>query len=249
MKVVVIEDNAKAKRLILAILSQIDGVDIVGESSSVKKGTELIKLEQPDLAILDVELEDGVSFDILKNIDTTNLQIIFTTSFEEYAIDAFKYSAINYLIKPIDVEVFIETIEKAKNTLSIEKNDIHLKALFHNLQETNKKGKKLVLNTSSSIHAISIEKIVRCESEDSYTTFFLEDGKKITVAKQLKEYDNLLTKYGFVRSHKSHLVNLIHLDFFNKSKNVLILFNKEKIPVSVRKKETILNEIKKLQTI
>jgi two-component system LytT family response regulator len=246
-KLVVIDDVQNARDVISTIVKKhCKRIDVTGVADGVKSGIELIKKHKPQIVLLDIEMHDGTGFDLLNKLKPIDFKVIFITAYEEYALKAFKFSALDYILKPIDSNELIAAIERAENALE-QGNTQNLDVLEGNYLNTNKESKKLILKTSDSIYAVSIKDIVRCQAEENYTTFFLHNGKKILISKPLKEYDELLSAYGFFRTHQSHLINL---DYFEKYKKAdggyAVLKDKSSVPVSSRKKEVFLQTINQL---
>lgn len=245
MKVVVIEDRENVRELVMELVKSDSELTLSGYAASVKDGTKLIEDVKPNIALLDIELPDGNSLEILKNLTYQNFKVIFITSHEDYAIEAFKYSAIDYLLKPIDPDDFFKAIEKAKKTINLEDQKLQLQTLVGNIQNQGNHNKKIVLNTANYIYTVKINNILRCESDDSYTTFYLANGKQVVVSKKLKEYEEILEPLGFIRIHRSHMINLSQLDYFDKKNNLAYLVNGMNVPVSVRKRDQLIKTIKK----
>ena len=244
ISIAVIDDEPKARETIINILglSPIE-LAVVGEADSVKSAYELLFLNPPDLVLLDINLPDGTGFDLLKMFDQINFKVIFITAHEEYAIKAFKCSAIDYILKPITAGELLKAIEKAHESLNKEETAFKLSTLLSNLD----KLKKIVLKTSESIHIVNVQHIVHCEADVNYTTFFLTGGEKLLVSKPLKEYDDLLSQAGFFRTHQSHLVNLEHIVRYDKTDGgYLVMNNNSTIPVSTRKKEALFQLFEKM---
>ncbi len=213
---------------------------ITAEANSVETGAAIIKQYLPDIVFLDVEMPDGTGFDLLKKIDTINFKVIFITGFEDFAIRAFRASAIDYLLKPLNPIDLVEAVKKAEKSIDKDVFDLKYSTLFSNL-ERSKKLQKIILKTSEKIFSINIQDIIRCESEKNYTTFYLLNGVKILVSTTLKEYETLLCETGFFRPHQSHLINLAYFDYYLKSDGgAIIMKDKSSIPLSVRKKEEFL---------
>lgn len=210
-------------------------------ANTYDEAKEKIQSNNYDIIFLDVELDNGkTGFDLLDEFSNSNkASIIITTAHSHYALDAIKISAIDFLLKPISVEELELAIEKVTNK---KVNDIDLLIQLKNLKEhlnsTLKSDKKIILKTQDSIKLIKISDVIKCEAEINYTTFYLTDGRKIVVAKSLKEYNEILEDFGFFRTHKSHLVNLDHLVSYEKKEGGFILMSdNSKVPLSIRKKD------------
>ncbi|MDB4303323.1 LytTR family DNA-binding domain-containing protein [Desulfosarcina sp.] len=237
--VIVIDDETRARDTIIDILS-LSNVDlkIIGQADSVSSGYEILKQNKPDLVLLDINLADGTGFDILKKLEQINFKIIFITAHEEYAVQAFKFSAIDYILKPIIAGDLLNAVERASKAIIREDTELKLGALLSNLD----KIKKIVLKTAESIHIINIKNIIRCEADVNYTKFYLENSDKLLVSTTLKEYAELLEPAGFFRTHQSHLVNLDHVIRFDKTEGGhLVMADESIVPVSSRKRETLFN--------
>ncbi len=237
ISIAVIDDEPKARETIINILgfSPIK-INIIGEADNIQSAFDLIARKTPDLVLLDINLPDGSGFDLLKKFEKINFKVVFITAHEEYALKAIKFSAIDYILKPIKAAELLGAVEKTHDNLNKEETVQKIGALLSNLE----KLKKIVLKTSESIHIINVSQIIRCEADVNYTKFFLETGEKLLVSKPLKEYDELLGRNGFFRTHQSHLVNLDHILRYDKTDGgYLILDNKSMVPVSTRKKEEL----------
>ncbi len=251
MKTIIIDDEAKARKAIKEILKYAGtDIEVVAEGESVQTGYEVVLEHQPDLVLLDIKMPDGTGFDLLKKLPDTNFKLIFITAFEQYAIKAFEFSAIDYILKPIDPVKLISSVQKAAQLVESEYLSIKLKALFSNLNVRNKQQRKLVLHTEKKIHVVETKNIVYCKSDGGYTTFHLIDRKTITVSKNLKTFEELLSGSHFFRPHQSYLINLDFVECYNKHDGGYITTQTgDKIPVSQRKKEqflTILENLDKL---
>jgi two-component system LytT family response regulator len=244
ISIVVVDDEQKARETIITILelSKLD-ILIAGEADSVESGYELILQKQPDLVLLDISLTDGTGFDLLKKFDKIYFKVIFITAHEEYALKAFKFSAIDYILKPITAGDLLRAIEKANESKNFEETEVKLSAFLSNLD----KIKKVVLKTAESIHIIQIKNIIRCEADVNYTVFYLENGEKLMVSKTLKEYSDMLETSGFFRTHQSHLVNLDHIVRYDKTEGGhLVMADDSIVPVSTRKKDDLFKLFEKM---
>lgn len=241
LKAVIVEDNVLTAELIASIIETCcPQVEIKGVAHDIENALKIIKEKTPNLVFFDINLHGGTSFDILEKLDHINFKIIFITSFDTYALKAIKLSALDYLLKPVNSAELTNAIKKAEEVISFENTRIQINALRNNIQNKKKEFEKIVLKTLESVYLIDVKDIIRCESGGSYTFFYLNNGKKITVSKLLKEYDELLQDQGFIRVHQSHLININYIDRFDKKEGgLLIMKDGANVPVSYRKKDEL----------
>ena len=242
LRAVVIDDIEKIRKENIAIIkATCPSISIIGQADSVDSGIKLIKQLTPDLVFLDVEMADGTGFDLLQKLSPISFKVIFITGYEDFAIRAFRFSAIDYLLKPLDSKELIDAVKKAEDSMSKEVFEMKLNNLFTNLERP-KNLQKLVLKTADKIYSVNIQDIINCESDKNYTTFYFINAPKLVVSTNLKEYETLLSPHNFFRTHKSHLINMAYFDHFIKSEggNTIVMKNKSNIPLSVRKKEEFL---------
>ena len=238
MKVVIIEDEFNAQAALKKMLKLIDHtIEIIGEYGHVKMATEQLQAKKPDLVFMDIQLEDGTGFDILEGLDEIDFKVIFTTAFNEFAVNAFKFSAIDYLLKPIDPMELKNAIKRATDSISLQQEHRKLlKVLKENLET---EERKIVLKTTDQRFIIPVKNIIHLKANGAYTTFFTID-KKIIVSKNIKYYQELLDE-RFVRCHQSHLVNMKQV--VGLYKGSLKMSNETLVPISTRKKTEILQLI------
>jgi two-component system LytT family response regulator len=237
ISVVIIDDEPGARETIRNILEMSSlELNILGEAGSVEQAHHLIMEEDPELVLLDINLPDGSGFDLLKRFERISFRVVFITAHEEYAIRAFRYSAADYIMKPLKAGELIDAIGRVAEVIEKDHLSLKLNTLLQNLD----KLKKLVLKTAESIHIINVNNIIRCEADVNYTRFFLEGGRHLIVSKPLKDYAELLEDAGFFRVHQSHLINLEHLLRYDKSDGGYIVMDDESnVPVSTRKREAL----------
>ena len=240
IKAVIIDDIQEAITVLTADLATYcSNIEIIGSANGVVSGAKLIKDLKPDLVFLDIQMPDGSGFDLLEILGDTDFKLIFTTASDEFAIKAFKFSAIDYLLKPIDPDDLISAVQKIENQVSpTERLDL----LKSNLE----KPKKIALNTVDKIHIVDVEDIIRLESNINYTKFYFKDGNKLLVTKTLKEFDKLLSEHDFIRIHQSHLVSTQEIKAFLKQSGEVVLKDETRIPVSTRKKAVLMEMITNL---
>ena len=237
---IIIEDMPDALTLLEGALQKNHpDIEVIATASSVVAAAKLLRSKTPDILFLDIMLGDGTGFDVLEIFPDLESKIIFVTASDEYAIRAFKFAAIDYVLKPYDDNDLKKAIERAKAQLH--PNQERLNILKETIAAPEAKPNKISLHTLDKISIVSLEDIVRCEADSNNTIFYLQDGKKIFVTKTLKYFADMLTSYQFLRVHQSHLVNLQCISAFIKTDGgYLLLKNKETVPVSVRKKTEVI---------
>lgn len=241
LKILIVDDEQPVRDMLEKVVAEYcDGVEVCGTAENVKQGIKQIQTLKPDILFLDINLPDGSGFDLLQGLESAPPKTIFITAYDDYAIQAFRISAVDYILKPINIDELVSAVEKCKEQAERETLGDKLKILVQNLDESKNDEKKLVLKTQESIYIVKVSDIVRCESDHNYTEFYLQNGEKLLVSKTLKEYDSLLSGYGFFRTHQSHLINLNCIARFDKADGgELILTDNSRVPVAVRKREEL----------
>ncbi len=240
MRILII-DNEPELRTGLRELIQLKPGDQVEEAEGVMSGLEMITSFDPDLVFLDIEMEDGTGFDLLRQLDQPGFQLIFTTAHNQYAIQAFKFSAMDYLLKPIDPTELTNSLDKARAAFRKADLNNQLAVLMQQLNIKPVTDRKIVLKDIESTYFVKIADILFCEAGGTYTKFYLDGADPILVSKNLKEYEAILEPHGFLRSHHSYLVNPDKIKMYDKTDGgALVLVSGHSIPVSQRKKEMIL---------
>ncbi|WP_284651777.1 LytR/AlgR family response regulator transcription factor [Flavobacterium terrisoli] len=241
---ILVDDDSNLRNGMKSLLSRYaPEIQIIGEADSVESGTALLLESQPQVLFLDIHLGDGSGFDLLEEVSKKgkiNSQIIFITAHEQYAIKAFRFSALDFLLKPVDPEELGKVIGKLKQV--IDKNDsvAHIDLLLENIKKKVDNFKRIALSNSDGIHLFEVSDIIRCESEDNYTKFYIKNNKPILISKTLKEYEDLLTEHGFERIHQSHLINLAYLkSYIKKDGGYVIMADNSNLPISQRKKDRL----------
>lgn len=250
MNIIIVEDNPAAKAMLEgALLELYPSISSIRAADNITDGLKLLQAHQPDLAFLDVELPDGTSFDLLQQLDNIDFKIIFTTAHEKYALQAIKYSALDYLLKPIDIEELVDAMEKVQEETDKENVAIKIKTLLKNIQEEDQqRPTRIILKDKYGIQIVNIKDIIHLEAMGNYTKFFVKNRTHpITNSKILKEYTKLLPESSFFRCHQSHLINLNYLSRYDKREgDVLFLEDGSKVPLATRKREALLKKIQSL---
>lgn len=241
---VIIEDEEQLRETNrLYLQTNFADIEIVGEAGTVQEAITVITETKPQLVLLDIELADGNSFQVLQKCKPYTFKPIFVTAYNQYAIKAIKFSAIDYILKPVNEHEFCHAVQLAIDQLDNDTNDMQAE----NFQQhyTNSSGaKRIILKTTGSLHLVSILDILFCKSDNSYTTFYMSNGEKIMVSKSIKEYEDLLSDYPFIRPHQSYLVNLNAISKIDKSDGGFIVMNDgNEIPISTRRKQEVLDRM------
>lgn len=243
LRTVIIDDEQISRDILGNYISKYcNDVEVVGYGENVETGIKIIEKEKPDIVFLDVEMPYGNAFDLLEKIENITFETVFVTAFSEYAIKALNFSASYYILKPIDIDELLLAIEKIrKNKLNSSPN-IHTKTLIDNIKNTNRQHQKIILPLLDGFEVIQVKDIIRCQANDNFTDFHLQNGKKIVICRTLKHYEDLLEEFGFMRIHRSHLVNLDFVTKYNKGKGgFLTLSDDTELEISPTKKKEFLD--------
>ena len=244
MKTIIIEDEKNAQEVLVNLLKLIEPkINLLGISDNAKEGVTLIKKHEPDIVFLDIHLKDKTGFDLLEELADFKGRIVFITAHDNYALKAFKYSAFDYILKPINPVELKETLARLKQDIHQEyKYKEMLEVFKHN--KINEENPKLILKTQSNQYILNIKEIVRCESEGAYTKFITKNKNYLT-SKNLKFYSAILEDYGFIRTHQTHLVNAKFIKEISNN-GYLKLLDDTEIPISTRKKQFVSKKVSSL---
>ncbi len=246
IKTLIIDDEKQARNSLLSDLKKHQNkLDIIGEADSVESAIIAINKFEPELIFLDINLGDGYGFNVIERCKYSNFKTIFVTAYDQYAIKAFKVSALDFLLKPVDQEELDAAIGRAIKLKQVEKIDAQLKVFKdYNNGETEK---KIVLKELEAIHVVKVKDLIACEASGIYTTFYIGNEKQIVVSKNLKEYEEILEPFGFLRVHNSFLINANKIEKFDKTDGgFLIMEDGKRIPVSQRKRDVIVNYLRSI---
>jgi two-component system LytT family response regulator len=252
IRALVVDDEPNARQNLTILLeTHCPSVEVVGTAGSVLEAVQAIKQWQPDVLLLDIEIGDGSGFDVLEKLASPPPQVIFTTAFDHYAVKAFKFSAVDYILKPIDIDDLTAALgrveEKMKQT-QISKKLEHLMTNLSGLSNRQeRKMKRVGLPIQGGIQYFSISEIIRLQSQSNYTTFFLNQGREYLISRTLKEYDELLSDQGFVRIHQSHLINLEHVTQYQKADGgYVVMTDGSHVPLSKTHKDQFLARLNQI---
>ncbi len=245
---IIIDDEPLGRKSIgVAIEKHCPEVEIVALCDNAQEGIETIKQLQPDLVFLDIQMPGMSGFDLLQHLAPVTFEIIFVTSYDQYAVKAFKFSAIDYLLKPINPEELIQAVSKVKNKNDSVSITNRFESLLNNIHINLGKIEKVAIPTHDGIDFFNTNDIIYCQAEGSYTKLFLVNNRKELVSRTLKDFDNLLSGSGFCRVHNSTLINLKHVEKYIKGEGgYVILTEGHHADISRRKKEEFLNILHKI---
>lgn len=247
IKTVIIEDEIQLREINRMLLFEnFPNIEIVGEAGCVEDAVAILQKEKPELVLCDIELEDGNIFQVLQRCKPYTFRPVFITAFNQYAIKAIKFSAMDYILKPVNEYEFCEAIQKAIDNIELGQ----VQEQTEQMEATMGQGgvpKKIVLRTVDAMHLVDVDDVMFCKSDNSYTTFYLAKGEKIMVSRSLKEYAELFTGLGFLRPHQSYLVNINRIVRIDKTDGGFIVMESgNEIPISSRRKHIIFEELERL---
>jgi two-component system LytT family response regulator len=247
LKAVIIEDEERSRIVLQNLLeTYCPEVEVVGSADSVTSGIKTVRTLLPDVLFLDVQISGGTGFDVLEKLGEVKLSVIFTTAYDHYALKAFKFSAIDYLLKPIDIEELKQAVKKVAAPQQRAEDQYKIQNLLSNIKNPNE-DPVLLVSTLEAVEFVRIREIVRCEAQGAYTQLILKDARPVMVSKVIKEFEFLLQEYGFYRVHQSHLINLKEVRKYVKSENYLLMRDGAQIQLARSRKDDFFNVLHKVQ--
>ncbi len=242
MKILIIDNEAEIRLVLKSMIADWGkGQHAIEEADGVLSGLLKINTWQPDVVLLDVEMDDGTGFDLLKKLSNPAFQLIFTTAHQQYAIQAIKFSAIDYLLKPIDPIELNLALQKASDHVHQQTLSNQLAVLMQQLGHKPEAEKQIVLKDIDKIYFVKISEILFCEAEGAYTKFYLIDNKTVFVSHHLRSYEEMLSPMGFIRTHHAYLVNPYKIKMYDRKEERLVLESGHLVPVSQRKKDFVIH--------
>lgn len=242
---IIVEDELHSREFLKNIVTEYcKNISLVGMATNVQEGIDAINTLKPNIVFLDIEMQTGTGFDILNKFPQPNFEVIFTTAYDHYAIKAIKFSAVDYLLKPIDIEELQDAVTKVIEKKNNNTGQVALQMLLKNLNTPQSSQQSITLSTSEGLEFIALHQIIHIEASGPYSHFFLKNAKKIIVSKHLKEYENLLSEHGFFRVHNSHLINMNEVKKMVKNDGgYAIMSNDVHIAISPKKKDAFMELI------
>ncbi|MBC7874597.1 MAG: response regulator [Ferruginibacter sp.] len=238
-KALIVEDEIRSRDFLKNLVEEYcPGLVVAGTAGNVEEAVSFINTRLPDIVFMDIEMQTGTGFDVLQQVKQRNFHVIFTTAYDHYAIKAIKFSAVDYLLKPISLEELQAAVGKAIENIEQKAGENKLELLIKNLQRPAGEDFSISLSTSEGVEFIQLSNITRLEANGPYTTFFMKDTRKIMVSRNLKEYEMLLTGHGFFRVHNSHMINLKEVRKMIKTDGGYAVMNDDSmISISPKKKD------------
>lgn len=245
IKTLIIEDEQKSLDMLAGIIQKnCPELSIIGLAKNVREGVEQIKALQPELVFLDISMPDGSGFDLLEQVPGQKFELIFATASDAHAIKAIKYSACDYLLKPIDIDELRAAVDKVIKKKRSMPNMENLQFLIQHLKRADENFQKITLPTGNAYEIVNIKDIIRCEADGSYTNFYLSDKRKLMISAGLKHYEELLPETDFIRVHHHHLINMNHVvRFLKEDGGYAVMTDGSKIEISRRKKEAFMEKL------
>ncbi|MDZ4663571.1 MAG: LytTR family DNA-binding domain-containing protein [Bacteroidota bacterium] len=251
IKTLIIEDEQKSRDVLMKIIEKnCPELKVVGCATNVIEGVDLIKSLKPDLVFLDITMPDGSGFDLLEQVSDQKFELIFATASNSHAVRAFKYSACDYLLKPIDIEELRNAVLRVLKRKSETPDMGNLNFLIQQLKRADDNYQKITLPTGNAYEIINLKDIVRCEADGSYTYFYLTDKRKLMVSASLKHYEELLPEQDFIRVHHHNLINMNHvIRFLKEDGGYAVMTDGSKVEISRRKKDQFMERLKSFKLI
>ena len=247
MTAVIVEDEERSRLVLRNLLDTYCGdIDVIGTADNVAESTRLIAQARPDLLFLDVQIGGGTGFDVLAALEGRETAVIFTTAYDHYALKAFRFSAVDYLLKPIDIEELRNAVRKARTSRDAGMDQFKIRNLLSNFRHPDE-DPVLLISTQEAVEFIRIRDIIRCEAQGAYTMTYLREQKPLLASKVIKEFEFLLQDYGFYRVHQSHLINLREVRKYVKAENALLMRDGARIQLARSRKEDFFTALNKVQ--
>ena len=241
MRTILVDDErANLENLEVLLANYCPIVKIVARANHVDIAAELIELHHPDLLFLDIQMGKSSGFDLLNRLSDRSFEVIFVTAYDQYGIQAIKFAALDYLLKPVNSEELMEAVRKAENRLKNKVQSEQLSFLLQQITKPEASNPKIALPQQNEIRYVEVRDVLRCEADNTYTFFNLANGDRILVSKPLKEYSDLLKPQGFLRTHQSHLINPAYVkSWLKEDGGMLLMKNGDKVAVSKPNRESV----------
>jgi two-component system LytT family response regulator len=248
MKVLITDDEAETRKSVRKLIElYCPEVTEIREATGVQDGLKCIAEFRPDVVVSDVEMGDGTGMDMISSVKQQDFELIFITAYNKYAVNAFQLSAIDFLLKPVEPDLLIESFHRAATNMKIKKQAAQINVLQEYFGNQNSERKRIVLREQDMVHVVQVKDILYCAADKVYTTFFIRGGKQVIVSRNLKEYEDSLADYNFSRIHHSYLVNMNALVQFDKTEGGFVILEEgHRIPVSQRKRDQVTDYLRNI---
>lgn len=242
IRALLIDDEPKNNRILKLMLEEFcPQVVVKGQADNVEEGEILIEKEEPDLIFLDIEMPFGSGFDLLDKVKSVIFEVIFITAFNNYSLKAIKYSALDYLLKPVNIDELIQAVNKASERIANRNTNTRIENLLFNLRRTQSGMQKLALPSKEGYLFVALPDIIRCESKGGYTIFHVKGMDKVISSKGIKEYEPLMADDMFFRIHNSHIINLNHIKKYHRGRGGFVeMEDGTMLEVASRRKEELM---------
>lgn len=246
LKAIIVDDEQDSRDTLNHYVTKYcTDVEVVDMAENIQEAQKSIATHNPDLVFLDVEMPFGSGFDLLDNLEKVDFDVIFVTAFSEYALDAIRWSAASYLLKPVNIDNLIAAVVKVKENRSTDNPIDHTGILLENIREINAQKKKVVLPTMEGFDVVRVSDVLYCKAADNFTSFRFTNGKKALICRSMKHYEKLLTNLGFQRIHRSYLINLEYVSQYRKGKGgIVVMENGDELDVAQSRKSAFLKRFK-----
>jgi two-component system LytT family response regulator len=246
LKAIIIDDESSAREALKTdLVNFCNDIEVIAEAGDILSACKMINALQPDVVSLDIDLGPNSGFELLELFPEIKFEVIFVTASNQHAIRAFKFSALDYLMKPVNSRELILAVNKLHSKKTESSGRLRYNMLMEYINNANRVPDRMVLNTEGTIHVIDIKDIIHCDADGSYTHFYLNTNEKIVVSKNLTEYETMFEGHGFMRVHKSHLINCKYIKRFEeKDGGMIVMINNSKIPLATRKREEFFSSLK-----
>jgi len=246
LRIIIVDDETRIRTSLRHLLNMYyPASNVVAEAGDIDTAEQEIKKHNPDVVLLDIKMPGGSGLDLVKKLSPFKFKLIFITAFDKYAVQAFKFSALDYLLKPVNPDELVSALQKAQQQIMAGELNLKFDTFMNNMASQSKETKKIVLKTQDIVHVLNINDIIRCEADRNYTRFIVS-SKNILVSGSLKEYEDMLNGSGFFRSHHSHLINLSYIERFEKQHSQLVMKDSSVVPLATRKKDELLQLLDKI---
>ncbi len=246
LRTVIVEDEVNGQETLLLLLKDYcPQVEVIGVAGTLSEAENLLVREKPDLVFLDIQIGTQTIFELLNQIAPLNFEIIFTSAHENYAIKAIRFMAIDYLLKPIEIDLLTDAVSRAVTNATKRKTQVQLSSLMDNLQQRDLGQHRIALASTDSYELVLVSDILYCIAEGSYTRFFLKNNQELFVSRNLKYYENLLNDYPFFRPHQSCLINLYHITRVHRQDGGSIeMLDGKQLPIARNRKNELIESLK-----